>query len=81
MLIALIGPILAPTGILSVIDDPDEKDDLILHHRESWADNGDSLSWHYTGAESTQSAIIRKGGGGLWSVLYRGKASLTRFYM
>jgi hypothetical protein len=80
MLAALVGPSSSPGNLVDALDLTEDRDSTLANHRELWAGNGDYISFHYTGAESTHASALRKGAG-LWSVWYRGKASLTRFYM
>jgi hypothetical protein len=38
---------------VEALDKPDCPDPLIQHFKKVWADNGDAISVHYTGAGST----------------------------
>lgn len=45
-----------------------------------WADNGDYLSYQYTGTGSTISAVTREGSLGLKGLIMHGITSINRFY-
>lgn len=47
-----------------------------------WADNGDYISLHYAGTDSTCGDITRKGGQAKWTnVLQIGLKNIERFYI
>lgn len=48
--------------------------------RTQWADNGDDLSFQYTGTGSTISAITRDGPTGIRGLINQGITSIGRFY-
>ena len=57
-----------------------EENDLTKKFRSIWADNGDMISFHYTGTGSTHTDITRDGKRGLTGEFKHKYKSITRFY-
>jgi hypothetical protein len=60
------------------LDDPDPSA-LVQVFKDAWADNGDALSRHYTGTDSTMSAGTRNSGSMLSTMFSAGYNSVKRF--
>ena len=74
------GPALG--ALFHQFTNPDDDQNATLQTclRELWADLGDVLSMLYTGAASTQSAALRRGGHNLSTTLERGWRNVNRAY-
>jgi hypothetical protein len=53
---------------------------LIINLKNSWADNGDVISKHYTGTGSTHTNVTRTGRRDLKGIMDHGFKTLSRFY-
>eukprot|EP01017_Pseudomicrothorax_dubius_P025277 TRINITY_DN2710_c0_g1_i5.p1 TRINITY_DN2710_c0_g1~~TRINITY_DN2710_c0_g1_i5.p1 ORF type:complete len:702 (-),score=177.91 TRINITY_DN2710_c0_g1_i5:138-2243(-) len=69
--------------VLGQIDNnnPKQQHPFILNFKVTWADNGDTISRHYSGTGSTHSSVTRYGKGGLMGLLNHGMTTLNRFYI
>ena len=68
--------------ILDQFDESNKKllHDLIIKYKHLWANNGDMLSFLYSGAGSTVSEMAREGKRGIMGMLKDGYSNLERFY-
>ncbi len=58
-----------------------KNDAFIVSFKNLWADNGDTVSNHYTGTGSTHTNVTRTGKRDIKGLLDHGKKTLGRFYM
>jgi hypothetical protein len=54
--------------------------DFIRDFKTLWADNGDQISFHYTGTGSTHSDYTRSGTRGFTGIFKHKAKTITRFY-
>lgn len=54
--------------------------DLTKEFKSLWADNGDQISFHYTGTGSTHSDFTRSGSRGITGIFKHKAKTITRFY-
>ena len=72
---------LFPSGsIISAADNTETSNPLILNLKNIWADNGDTISKHYTGTGSTHTNVTRTGKRDLKGMMDHGFKTLSRFY-
>lgn len=67
----------------SAIEEMDSKENLhsfVKCFKTAWADNGDMISYHYTGTGSTHTDITRDGTRGLTGAFKHKLKTVTRFY-
>jgi hypothetical protein len=67
-------------NILYATDDHQNSDQFIINLKNIWADNGDTISKHYTGTGSTHTNVTRTGKRDLMGMMDHGFKSLSRFY-
>jgi hypothetical protein len=67
-------------NILYATDDHLNCDQFIINLKNIWADNGDTISKHYTGTGSTHTNVTRTGKRDLIGMMDHGLKSLNRFY-
>jgi hypothetical protein len=53
---------------------------MIIKLKNAWADNGDTISKHYTGTGSTHTNVTRTGKRDLKGIMDHGLKTLGRFY-
>lgn len=66
--------------IVEAADDHQNSDQFIINLKNVWADNGDTISKHYTGTGSTHTNVTRTGKRDLMGMMDHGFKSLSRFY-
>ena len=54
---------------------------FITKFKNIWADNGDAISFHYSGTGSTHTAVIRTGKKDIAGLIDHKLKSLNRFYL
>lgn len=60
--------------------DEQTSDQFIINLKNAWADNGDTISKHYTGTGSTHTNVTRTGKRDLKGIMDHGFKTLSRFY-
>jgi len=72
--------ILGCNSILAATHSPDSNNILVINLKNIWADNGDTISKHYTGTGSTHTNVTRTGKRDLKGIMDHGLKTLSRFY-
>lgn len=69
--------------VLSQLDNDNLKQQhpFILQFKNVWADNGDVISWHYSGTGSVISAVTRTGKENLLGMIDHYSKSVSRLYI
>lgn len=72
--------ILGIDSIMKATHGNDKASNFIINLKNAWADNGDSISKHYTGTGSTHTNVTRTGRRDLKGIMDHGLKTLSRFY-
>lgn len=75
-----IQEIFKASTLVEAADDHQNSDQFIINLKNVWADNGDTISKHYTGTGSTHTNVTRTGKRDLMGMMDHGFKSLSRFY-
>lgn len=67
-------------SIIKAADNTQNNNVLIINLKNAWADNGDTISKHYTGTGSTHTNVTRTGRRDLKGIMDHGLKTLGRFY-
>ena len=71
---------LSKTKFIEQMDNNSNESHLVRDFKTVWADNGDQISYHYTGTGSTHSDFTREGKRGFTGIFKHKVKSVTRFY-
>ncbi len=72
--------IIGSESILKATNGSDSINMFIINLKNVWADNGDTISKHYTGTGSTHTNVTRTGRRDLKGIMDHGLKTLGRFY-
>jgi hypothetical protein len=75
-----IQAIFKTSNLLLAADDHQNSDQFIINLKNIWADNGDTISKHYTGTGSTHTNVTRTGKRDLMGMMDHGLKSMMRMY-
>ena len=75
-----LGSILGQESIVKATHGNEPSNNFIINLKNAWADNGDSISKHYTGTGSTHTNVTRTGRRDLKGIMDHGLKTLSRFY-
>lgn len=72
--------IIGKESIMKAAHGNEHANNFIINLKNAWADNGDSISKHYTGTGSTHTNVTRTGRRDLKGIMDHGLKTLSRFY-
>lgn len=75
-----VNKLVGSNSILTAADNINNTSTFIIHLKNTWADNGDTISKHYTGTGSTHTNITRSGQRNIKGMMDHGFKSCRRLF-